>query len=316
MLDSDTFETEIQQNAQHIALLATQMNDKYTIRSGIEITAAGIVVSGSQYVDIQSGGWFHVTTGNFGIETDSSTYVIWSGAASGASAPFWVKKNGDVKATSGQIGGFTLAANSMSSGSGTTYMNLNSNASNTYAIWAGAEVAANAPFRLKRDGTVYLTSLIAIAEDGTESTVNLRTAGLWKLNYSTIKTYGTDSGGYCTSITLSSGTVVNFNTAATARANGWAAAYSKVSWPQLGTSNTIKFEAPSGAETDTPNYQSREYKLVRDGQYIALQNGGLTFAQLFAYSKSPSWSHSMVTATVVSVSCSVDGYTYTTQFSV
>jgi hypothetical protein len=31
---------------------------------------------------------------------------------------------------------------------------------------------------------------------------------------------------------------------------------------------------------------------------------------------SPTWTHTMVTAHVVNVTCSVDGYTYSTQFSV
>ena len=203
-LDSDTFETEIAQNAHDIQLLATQMNDKYTIRSGIAIEAAGVTVSGSQYVVIQSGGYFQVTTGNFGIDTNSSTYVMWSGAATAASSPFWLKKSGEIYAISGTIGGFTLAANSLSSGSTTTYVNINSNASNTYAMWAGAEAVANAPFRLKRDGTVYLTSLIAVGENSSETTVNLRTAGLWKLNYNVVKSYTTNS------ITLSNGATINF----------------------------------------------------------------------------------------------------------
>ena len=214
-LDSDTFETEIAQNAHDIQLLATQMNDKYTIRSGIAIEAAGVTVSGSQYVVIQSGGYFQVTTGNFGIDTNSSTYVMWSGAASAANSPFWLKKSGEIYAISGTIGGFTLAANSLSSGSTTTYVNINilqrfrvchihSNSSNTYAMWAGAEAVTNAPYRLKRDGTVYLTSLIAVGENGSETTVNLRTAGLWKLSYNTIKSYTSDS------ITLSNGATINF----------------------------------------------------------------------------------------------------------
>lgn len=247
-LDSDTFETEIQQNAENIQLLAnrtttaennivslsaslqvandaisaevtratTAEGQKYSVQSGITITANGIDISGSQYVKIASGGYFQVKTGNFGIDTNSSAHVIWAGASTAASSPFWVKKNGEIYATSGTVGGFTLASNSLSSGSGTGYVNINSNTSNTYAMWAGAELAANAPFRIKRDGTVYLTSLIAIGENGSETTVNLRTAGLWKLGYGTVKSV-TVSGGYCTAMTFSSAvggySSVNFNRA-------------------------------------------------------------------------------------------------------
>lgn len=221
-LEGDTLETEIQQNATQIQLLAnrttTLENNKYTIISGILIQAEGISISGAQYVKIASGGYFQVQTGNFGIDTNSSTYVIWSGASTAASSPFWVKKSGEIYAISGTIGGFTLAANSLSSGSTTTYVNINSNASNTYAMWAGAEAATNAPFRLKRDGTVYCTSLVAVGENSSETTINLRTVGLWKLSYSTVRSY-TSADGYCTSITLSSGATLNFSTATLS--GGW-----------------------------------------------------------------------------------------------
>ena len=85
---------------------------------------------------------------------------------------------------------------------------IRSGSAEAYAIWAGAAAAANAPFRVKPDGTVYLTKLIAIGENGTETEVNLRTAGLWKLWYHTIKSYSEDS------LTLSNGAVVNFKSAA------------------------------------------------------------------------------------------------------
>ena len=245
------------QTAQAIAAYVGE--NAYGKVSGITITASGVDISGSQYVKIASGGYFRVTSGNFGIKSDA----------------------GDTD----------------------------------YVIWSGASAAASSPFRVKKNGEVYLTKLIAVAENGTETEVNLRTAGLWKLNYHTIKNY-TVTGGYCTAMTLSNGTTVNFNNAASARADGWGAAYSNVRWPSAEGGGSIKFRAPTGSESDTPNYAEREYSLTRDGQYIALRNGGITYASLMAYSRQPTWSHNMVTATVVSVSCTVDGYTYTTQFSI
>lgn len=91
---------------------------------------------------------------------------------------------------------------------------IRSASNETYAIWAGNGTASQAPFRVKPDGTVYLTKLIAIGETGTETQVNLNTAGLWKLNYSTIKSFSTDSQGYCSGMTLSGGTSINFKSAA------------------------------------------------------------------------------------------------------
>jgi phage minor structural protein len=141
---------------QTASMISAAVGDCYGKVSGIGITSAGVDISGSQYVAIASGGWFKVTTGDFGIDTSQSGICMWAGASS----------------------------------------------------------AVTSPFRLKKDGTVYLTKLIAVAEDGTESEVNLRTAGLWKLNYHTVKSVAS-SGGYCTGMTLSNGTTVNFKSAAT-----------------------------------------------------------------------------------------------------
>lgn len=74
-------------------------NNAYKLVSGITITAAGIDISGSQYVKIASGGVFQVTSGNFGVDSGSSGYVIWSGAATASDASFRVKKNGECTVT-------------------------------------------------------------------------------------------------------------------------------------------------------------------------------------------------------------------------
>lgn len=96
---------------------------------------------------------------------------------------------------------------------------IRSASSEAYAIWAGASAAASSPFRVKPDGTVYLTKLIALNEQGQESEVNLRTSGLWKLNYATIKAI-TLANGFVESMTfsnaISGNTTVNFRSAAAA----------------------------------------------------------------------------------------------------
>jgi len=110
----------------------TQMNnaitaavgDKYGKVSGITITSSGIDVSGSQYVKIASGGYFQVQTGNFGIDTNSSTYVMWSGASSAANSSFWVKKDGSMKASNADITG-TIHASSFYIGNQQASLALN-----------------------------------------------------------------------------------------------------------------------------------------------------------------------------------------------
>ena len=193
--------TSVYQTAQSIVAAAEECttNNAYTIKSGIAINASGIEVSGGKYVKIKSGGSFSVDSGNFSIDTSGN-----------------VSMNGSITATSGRIGGWLLGTNLLSSGSGTGYVAMDSNASDTYAIWAGSATAANAPFRVARNGTVVLTALQVMQEDGTTTTVNLSSNQssypLWKLYYSTIRSY-TTSGNYCTSMTLSNGTTVNFNNA-------------------------------------------------------------------------------------------------------
>lgn len=85
--------------------------------------------------------------------------------------------------------------------------------SETVAMWIGNATASSAPFRVTPGGEVTLTKLKMLNESGTETEVNLRTAGLWKLNYHVIKSY-TESGGYTTSMVLSNGQTVNFKSAA------------------------------------------------------------------------------------------------------
>jgi hypothetical protein len=99
---------------------------------------------------------------------------------------------GALTSTSGTIGGWTLANNLLYSGSGASYVALDSKTSDAYAIWAGNATAANAPFRVKRDGSVYLTSLKTKDASGNEITVNLSNPSgtnnypLWKLWYGVI----------------------------------------------------------------------------------------------------------------------------------
>lgn len=141
------------------------------------------------------GGWTIGTNyiGNAGTRGDStvgmaivssdSSMAFWAGGAfTGGTPTFSVTKGGALKstnaditgkvtATSGAIGGWDLTANRIASGSGTGYVAMDSNTSNTYAIWAGNSTAGSAPFRVQRDGTVYLTKLKMVKEtsDGTST---------------------------------------------------------------------------------------------------------------------------------------------------
>lgn len=169
-------------------------------------TADSIVAAAERYVNGQLTSYSTTTqtAEQISAYVTNNAYKIQSGIAIEAAG---VTISGGKYVNIQSSGSFSVTASTFG---------IRSAANETYAIWAGNGTASQAPFRVKPDGTVYLTKLIALSEQGGETEVNLRTAGLWKLNYQTIKqaTIETDASGYCTKFTLSNGTVVNFNHAA------------------------------------------------------------------------------------------------------
>jgi len=162
----------------------------------LDLLRTGIKVYSGGSIEIKSGASFIVASGNFSIDAAGNVVIT-----------------GTIHATAGDFGGWNAISNRLYSGSGTNYVGLSSAANNVYAIWAGAETVTSAPYRVRRDGTVYMTSLVMVGEDGTETTINLRTAGLWKLAYATVKSITVDAGTGAVEI-QTTGQTVNFNTAA------------------------------------------------------------------------------------------------------
>lgn len=221
-------------NIESTAHLKIKTGGSFTVDSGnFSIDASGnVTMSGTVTAGANSviGGWtlgaknLHSgsSTGYVEINSDTSaTYAIWAGHETAASAPFSVTRAGAIKATSGTIGGFTIGATRLSAGSGTNSVGLDSGtASFDYAIWAGNATASSAPFRLKRDGTVTLTKLMVLGEDNTEAEVNLRTAGLWKLSYATVKSISVS--GNTLTISTTAGTTTFSKAGTTAHlVGGW-----------------------------------------------------------------------------------------------
>ena len=163
--------------------------------SGIDIKDNSIAISSTGNISIAAGGKFTINSGNFAINADGS-----------------VSMTGKITASSGKIGGWTIDTDRLYAGSGTSYVALNTNASYP-AIWAGNATYSSAPFRVYRDGSVYITSLYALKEDGTQEKVDLRSS-YWKMDtaYShSVKTLSVADGTL--TIALYNGTTVNFNKA-------------------------------------------------------------------------------------------------------
>ena len=226
-LDSDTFETEIAQNAQNIQLLANRMTSaegNITTLSASLVVANNAITAEVTRATNAEGGKLDKTSSYQTADSivnaaksytdgELTNYSTTSQTASAISAAV-----GDCY---GKVSGITITSSGIDI-SGSQYVKIASGgylsllsgdfgidtSQSGVCLWAGASSSASANFKVKKNGEVTLTKLLVLNESGTESEVNLRTAGLWKLNYHTVKAYTE------TSMTLSNGAIINFNTAA------------------------------------------------------------------------------------------------------
>jgi len=105
-----------------------------------------------QYLYGGSGNSFVALNGS--TSNAQSAYAIWAGATSPGSAPFWVKKNGEMKATSGTFSG-TLSAARLSG-------NLTADA-NSWLIGCGINVG-NGNFYVDPSGNLTLRGSINLSQ--------------------------------------------------------------------------------------------------------------------------------------------------------
>lgn len=197
----------------HVKSTAIEINGKnMTIGAEGKLTLqsnAGIVVQSGGSININSGGKFTIDSTNFKIDSSGN-----------------VTLTGKITATDGKIGGWNISTDRLYAGSGSNYVALNTNASYP-AIWAGAGVYSDAPFRVYQDGSVYITSLYVLDEAGTTpSKIDLR-SNYWKMDSAyahSVKTLSVADGTL--TIALYNGTTVNFNKADLSglKVSGW-------SWP-------------------------------------------------------------------------------------
>lgn len=89
--------------------------------------------------------------------TAAGIYIGTEGINFG-NAVFRVSSAGALTAKSGTIGGWTIDGNQLKSGSGTGFVTLYGNTSNTYAMWAGNETSTSAPFSVTKAGKLTSTS--------------------------------------------------------------------------------------------------------------------------------------------------------------
>lgn len=182
-----SYSTTTQTNSLISAYVA---NNAYMLQSGVEITAAGIEISGGKYVNIMSGGSFTVESGNFSIGTDGSVSIaghvqaltgsiagwtisaaaiignktgiakttngsdiaFWAGNASANSAAFKVTQDGSLTTTKGSIAGWVINSTSLR-GNKTGIAKTTNNGD--IAFWAGNANPSNAYFAVTQGGALY-----------------------------------------------------------------------------------------------------------------------------------------------------------------
>lgn len=204
--------------------VVVESGGKIDLKSGSSVSVASggnIDVNSGGNVNLKSGGAINVQSGaNVNVNAGGNIALKTGGSFTAESKNFTIDTSGNVTvkgtvtAESGKIGGWDIEPGAFSSGTGNKHVSI-STADPLYAIWAGAESSGNSPFRVERDGSVYLTQLYVTDQDGNaQSTpVNLRN-DYWKVNsaYShAVKTLEIVNGELV--IELYNGTKVNFKKA-------------------------------------------------------------------------------------------------------
>ena len=111
-------------------------------------------------VEIQSGGILSVDTSNVIINTNGGNNSTIFELKNGNTEYFAIKNTNNVIGAT--LGGWSILGNKIYSGSDTSYVALDANPSDTYGIWCGNAASTSAPFRVKRNGSVYLNSLMVL----------------------------------------------------------------------------------------------------------------------------------------------------------
>lgn len=130
---------------------------------------------------------------------EENFFVTYSGKLRATEANI----QGDIFAVKGQIGGsqrqggWTIDSNRLYSGSGTSRVELNSDQSTEYAIWAGRNDAVSAPFYVKRNGYLFANNVKVKGniEADTLTANKEGTIGGWKISSRSITSARSGSEG-------------------------------------------------------------------------------------------------------------------------
>ena len=225
-------------------------------------------------IHLASGGTITMDSENFSVDAEGN-----------------VSLTGEITAQSGKISNWNIGTNELYSGSGTTYIALNSDSANSYAFWAGNSTAASAPFSVTKQGKLKATGAdISGTITATEGTI-----GNWSISSGSLTSGATtleSSGGINVNnnfivdssgnVTLSSVTVQDENGGTTSASLGnyplWAIypAYNgRVTdfTSSQGDDGTVTLTIVTGKDNYTVNFK-KATPLVPTGARIGTLVGG------------------------------------------
>lgn len=168
--DPDTVYTVPSVRLGYLDGLSTTLNGTTVNCVGYGLYADNVYLNGTIMSQSGSIGGFKIdnnslVNGNWGVDnsvmictgTSGSKAIGGSDTINGwcfsAGSKFGVTKNGNVYATGGKIGGFTISDYNLKGNN----IGLGASDGHDYAFWAGADTGANAPFRVGYDGSFVAT---------------------------------------------------------------------------------------------------------------------------------------------------------------
>ena len=147
-------------------------------------------IAGSKIIaDTVNGNVFQATTtitagtgNNVGVlDGADSTFRIYAGNATPTSAPFRVSQTGALTATSGEVGGFTLGATSLTNTAADSKIQIGSGSEiftvDGDGIYLGNGTFANAPFKVLSSGEVQTTKSFTAGVAGTDAIAKMSGTG-------------------------------------------------------------------------------------------------------------------------------------------
>jgi len=122
--------------------------------SDFNIGISGKLYGGQSAYDTGTGVWLGLTGGawKFSLGNSAGNKLTWNGTT--------LSITGNLTATAGSIGGWTIGATSLTAGTGATTVGLDSGGTNP-ALYAGSATPASAPFRVSNAGKLTASDIVA-----------------------------------------------------------------------------------------------------------------------------------------------------------